>query len=90
MRLTIDLLEKTFIFVWQSGSFYRASRLSGLSVNCLKYRINLFETWLGKDLYIKKRYDREMTLTQFGYDLMCCLGNRKIYPSALVKQYERN
>lgn len=87
MRLSINLLEKTFAYVWQSGSFYRAARLSGLSVMCFVHRIKLFESWLGVELYVKQKqqqYRVSFDLTEFGYCLIYCLGDIRIYPSAII------
>lgn len=86
MRLDVRLLELTFAFVWQSGSFYKAAKLSGFSVMFFIHRMNLFENWLGEELYVKQKqqYRTAVEPTRFGYYFLCCFGNDRIYPSQLV------
>ena len=50
-RLSLEILENTFLFVWQSGSLYRASQLSGMSHSALHYRMGVFENYLNSKLF---------------------------------------
>jgi len=91
LRLTPDLLEKTFAFLWQSGSFYMAAKNTGLSVMCFIHRMQLFESWLGVELYAKQKqqYRVSFRLTEFGNHLINCLGCKRIYPSMIMSYRTR-